>query len=233
MQVEDAVTKLRQAADLAAARGSLLFHLDLATAVAEAALASQNTTYLGLAALVDDQGYRVIALDGLSSVEPVAEVRYDERGKPQVHPGSETPPRAAAFASARELIRTTRIDDETEYVAVVIPADDPRKPLQGYAIAIAASSDYASLGPHWLVALDKAGRKITARTTLPVGGSSAILAVHLLADQTLVTDEAVPNEIHTYLSLKHSARLRVNTTGSGLSWRIDGERTDLLDSVPS
>ena len=229
MHAEEAWAQLHHAADLAAARGSLLFHLDLATELAQAAFALDGIAAEGLATLVDEQGYCSIAFDASPARRALAEARFDGSRAVQILPAFDRlPPRATTLADARATIAATSFAGAATHAALVVPADDPRAPIEGYAIAIGDGADMVQSSGHWLVTLDGTGRQITGREPLVVTTGPAPASVPALRDTTLSVAGAVPGEIHAYLSLKHGVPLVLHTLESGVSWRVDGERTDVL-----
>lgn len=54
-----------------------------------------------------------------------------------------------------------------------------------------------------------------------------MLPAYRLRDAMLAEAAAVPREVHTYLNLKHGVPLIVRAAESGVTWRVDGERTVL------
>ncbi|MDR6787199.1 hypothetical protein J2Y58_000537 [Sphingomonas sp. BE138] len=218
-RIERAWATLQAAADLAAARGSLLFHLDLATEVARGALAAHGIADTRVAATADAFGYQVFTLGDGASAPVLAAARFDAAGRARIdlHPGP-PPPRAAAFADARATIAAAT----AARAVVVVPASDPDRPIEGYALAIADVPDQAMLGGHWLLRLTPSGKQIMSRTPLSAGTGG--VAVAALREAALTTPDAVPHELHVYLSLKHDVPFVVAAAASGLRWRVDGER---------
>ena len=226
MRVDQAWARLHEAADLAAARGSLLFHLDLASAVARAALTEQDITFAGLATLVDERGYRVIAMNDAPLRRAVAEVSFDPSGAATVwlDPVG-VPPRAATIADAYVTATAAHDGMAVAQATIVIPAHDPARPIEAYAVAIAQNRGTVQLTGHALVTLDPAGRRILSRELLAVATGQDACSAHAARDAVLVIPDAVPSELHTYLSLKHGVPLTIETRQSGVRWRVDGERT--------
>ncbi len=228
MLVEKAVAKLREAAGLASARGSLLFHLDLATEVARTAYAARGLTPSGLATLVDEQGYRVFAFDVPPSSKLLAEARFDTSGNVVVLPAMQAaPPDALRLVEARETIDAIRFDDGLTHTPLVIPSTDPTRPLEGYALAVGDDAETALVAGHWHVSLDHTGRRVIDRKTLSASSGPVARDIRTLHGEALIDAGAVPNAIHTYLSLKHGVTLGVETQESGLLWQVDGERTKI------
>lgn len=223
MRIEDAWAQLHAAADLAAARGSLLFHLDLATEVARAALAAAGIATGLLATVVDDRGYRVLAFDPGPARRALAAVRFDALGTADVLPAPDRlPPRAVTLAEARATILA---HTGADHAAIVIPADDLHAPLEGYALAVGDAPDRVHLADHWLLTLDPRGGRVTARQPVVLAGDAPPHDIGALRAATLAVPCAVPHELHTYLSLKHGVPIFVQTAESGVRWRVDGERT--------
>lgn len=227
MRIEEAWAKLHRAADLASGRGSLLFHLDLATVLARAAFALRGIAFDQLATLVDEQGYRVLALDAAPSRRALAEARFDDRGEVQIVAADSQPPRASVLADARATLAAARFEGAETHAILVVPADDPRAAIEGYAIAVGEDPAIVKPESHWHVTLDPDGRRIVRRAPLLVTERDAPAAIQALRDATLTVADAVPGEIHTYLSLKHGVPLTVRTRESGALWRVDGEHTNL------
>ena len=225
MRIEQAWAELHRAADVAAARGSLLFHLDLATVLAASAFATRGYAVSAMAALAGEDGYQVIAFDAGPDRTMLAEARFDRAGDVELSPPSRRPsPRAPLRADARETIARSYPD----HAAVVIPADDRRAPIEGYALAVGDDPEAMLLADHRIVVLDPSGRTVRSDVSLPVTAGGGMLAVRQARDTPLVCDGAVPNELHTYLSLKHGVPLIVETLDSRVRWRVDGERTAVL-----
>lgn len=225
MQLEEAWKRLREAADLAARRGSLLFHLDLAAEAGGAALAACGHATERLAVLADDDGYRVFALDTSASAQLLATAHFDAAGNVVVaEDGTAMPPRVVTIAQARATITAAGFEN---CVAVVVPAHDPRGGIEGYALTVAQRAGAMRTAGHWLLSVSPDGRRIVDRQSLIVGTPEDEIAVRRRHETTLVSTEAVPNELHTYLSLKHDVPLIVETSASGARWRVDGERTRL------
>lgn len=229
MRIEEAWAALHDAAEYAAARGSLLFHLDLATEAARAAFAAQGLPDDMLAALVDEDGYRVVAFEEGPAPRAVAEARFDASGETIVATMPVgVPPRALTLAIARETIAAAPLDGSGPHAAIVIPAHDPGRSLEGYALAVGESADTVLIAGHWLLRLDRTGRRITAREPLAAATDPAPIDLPRSDRVSLVEAGAVPNELHTYLSLKHDVPLIVETQASGVRWRVDGERRSVI-----
>lgn len=228
MQVGEAVAKLREAADLAAARGSLLFHLDLATETARMAYAARGMVPSGLATLVDEQGYRVFAFDAPPSSRLLAEARFDSTGDVVLLPATRSVPAdALRLAEARETIAAIRFGDGLTHTPLVIPSTDPTRALEGYALAVGEDAETALVAGHWRVDLDHTGRRALNRTALSASSGPVARDIRTLKAAPLIDAGAVPNAIHTYLSMKHGVTLGVETRESGLLWHVDGERTKI------
>lgn len=229
LRIEQAWAELHAAADVAAARGSLLFHLDLATELARGAFEARGVPTDGLATLIDEQGYRVFAFGGDVSRHALAEVRFESNGAALVLPSPVAmPPLAPSLAEARATLLAARFDGDRQRAVIIVPESDPRAPLQGYALVASSGPETAHLTDHWLLSLDPAGRRITARRQLAAAIAPAACSVRHLRDVPLGHDGAVPNELHTYLSLKHGVPIIVETIESGARWRVDGERTSAI-----
>ncbi|MBW8745630.1 MAG: hypothetical protein JF628_15070 [Sphingomonas sp.] len=222
------MAKLHEAASLAAARGSLLFHLDLATEMARVAYAARGMIPSGLATLVDELGYRVFAFDVPPSSRLLGEARFDTHGNVVILPATQSaPPDALRLAEARETIAAIRFGDGLTHTPLVIPSTDPTRPLEGYALAVGEDAEMMLLAGHWHVMLDHTGRRVTDRKALPASTGPAARDIRGLHGTLLIDPGAVPNAIHTYLSMKHGVPLGLETQASGLHWHVDGERTKI------
>lgn len=228
MHVEEALAKLHEAAGLAAARGSLLFHLDLATEMARVAYAARGIMPSGLATLVDELGYRVFAFDVPPSSRLLGEARFDTDGNVVILPATQSaPPDALRLAEARETIAAIRFGDGLTHTPLVIPSTDPTRPLEAYALAVSEDAETMLLAGHWHITLDHTGRRVTGRKALSASTGPTACDIRGLHGAALIDAGAVPNAIHTYLSMKHGVSLGVETQASGLHWHVDGERTKI------
>jgi hypothetical protein len=227
MRVEDALAALQEAAGIAAARGSLIFHLDLATELARIALTAQGIATDDLATMVDEQGYRVFAFAEMPMRRATAEVRFGQGGEAILLPAPPiVPPRALTIADARATIVGTGVGSGAAQAAIVIPSSDPRAPIEAYAIAVGESAETLLWAGHHALTLDPAGRHVTGRRAIELADPAAS-DMPAVQGALFSCPGPVPDEMHTYLALKHGAALRVETRGSGLCWRIDGERTEI------
>jgi len=75
--------------------------------------------------------------------------------------------------------------------------------------------------------LDHTGRCVIDRDALSASSGPVARDIRSLHGVPLIDAGAVPNAIHTYLSLKHGVMLGVETQESGLHWQVDGERTTI------
>ena len=219
MEIEEARRQLHAAADAAAMRGSLIFHLDLATEAARVAFAGRGIPTGSLATVIDEGGYRVFALDRDVSPDVIADARFDRVGNVVIDTvPDDVPPRVSILAKARATTEGTLAQDAClPHAVIVIPASDPRAPIEAYAIAVGAS-DLPRLNENWLLTLTRDGRIVTSCGVLSMATGGGLRS-------GLVYGGSVPNALHTYLSLKHGLSLFVETTGSGLRWQVAGERT--------
>ncbi|TRW14794.1 hypothetical protein [Glacieibacterium frigidum] len=226
MQTDEAWRRLGEAAEVAARRGSLIFHLDLATEAARSAFASQGIADDNLAAVVDVAGYRVFAFDASPLPRVLAEARFDGAGRPFVDlaPGS-IPARAEALARARRtVLATAAVRRGAANAAIVVPATDTQAPLEAYAIAVGVSAETFVLNGHGYFKLTSDGRDVIE--TFPFVLSRVDAAEDRMTSEVrLETELAVPSELHTYLSLKHGVPILLRAKSSATNWRVDGERT--------
>lgn len=223
MQVEEALRRLCGAAALAVGRGSLIFHLDLATEAGRTALAARGVPTDALATLVDEDGYWVLALGAGATSRVLGQASFDECGDIVVNVAERpVPPAAEALARARRTVDEARLGAASRRVVpVILPPADLHVPLEAYALAVDPSPGAPVIDGHWRLALTPDGRRITGRT--PMSAGTLVGPAFTFADLG-----AVPSELHTYLSLKHDAPLLVDTRESGLRWRVDGERVDVI-----
>lgn len=226
MQTDEAWRRLLDAAEIAARRGSLIFHLDLATEAARAAFAGHRIADDVLATVVDDAGYRVFAFDAAPLPRILAEARFDGAGRALVDIAPESvPPRAEALARARRtVLATADARGGASSAAIVVPTTDTQAPLEAYAIAIGVSAETFMLNGHSYFRLTSDGRDVTETRPFvlsPAHGADD----RMTAEVRLQTELAVPSELHTYLSLKHGVPILLHAKASATRWRIDGERT--------
>lgn len=226
MHMDEAWRRLGKAAEVAARRGSLIFHLDLATEAARAAFAGQRIADDVLATVVDDAGYRVFAFDAAPLPRVLAEARFDGAGRALVDVAPEAvPPRAEVLARARRTVLTTAaVRSGAAYAAIVVPATDTQAPLEAYAIAVGVSAETLILNGHSYFRLTSDGRGVIETRSFvqsPAPGADE----RMTAEVRLQTELAVPSELHTYLSLKHGVPILLYAKALATHWRVDGERT--------
>ena len=218
MTIDEAMGDLRDAAALAIGRGSLMFHLDLATEAAHAALMAQGVATDALAATADASGYRVFAVDLGASPRVLASVGFDADGRAVVDT------RAQAVDPLVEAVARGRLAIAGRGVAAIVIPSRKATTLEGYAVAVDPSPGEPILEGHRRLTLTRDGRRVTGTQPLSAGTQAGRADGAAL----LATPDATPNELHTYLSLKHDAPLLVDTAASGLRWRVDGERATLV-----
>lgn len=244
MREDDSLIQLQAAANAAAVRGSLLFHLDLAAALGLDALVATETgadTDAGAEAatnlytvLVDGEGYGVLAIaDGVAPQER-AIVRFAADGRPIVQPRS-GPPRAADLARARaaRTVTAAKLTGQgqagTREAIVAIPQSSQAHssdPIEVYALALPDVPADVVLGVHWYAKVSADGATILsseplskAPLVLPSQGGEPPFGVQV------THFGAVPSEIHTWLSLKHGMALSVIALESDTVWMVEAERT--------
>lgn len=221
MQIADAYAQLDEAAWVAAARGSLIFHLDLATEAARAAFARRGIATDRLATMADVRGYRVIAFDDSVLARAVAGAQFDADGEAIVHDmPADVPPRASIIAQARRTIAA----EAPASAAIVIPSSDPWRPIEGYALTLSGSPEVISVAGHTRLTIDPTGRRVIARTPIDAAIDPAAIAIAGRRDISIASDAAVPDAVLVYLGLKHGVSLSIHTSASGLVWRVAGER---------
>lgn len=232
MREDQARLRLKAAAEDAAVRGSLIFHLDLAMALGAEALAEAGIAAPLAAALVDEEGYGLVALDDGPVPQRRATVRFAPDGRPLVAAagGAATAAEAARARAARTLAEA-RLTDPARGRLVVIPqrrAATPRDPIEGYALALPARTGDVVLGIHHHATLAGDGTRLLAseklsRTALVIPGRPDLPPFGV----EVTHFGAVPSEIHTWLSLKHGMSMAVAALESGTVWMVEGERTTL------
>ena len=238
-RVQQAIVQLRAAAEAAAMRGSLLFHLDLAASLATDALAAAGVPADFHAMLVDADGYGVLALEDGAFPRERAMVRFAADGRPVLSERSGAATLAmAALARARRTAAGAGLVPGRS-VAIAIPqrsAARPSDPIEAYVLALPpadAASDLV-LGIHWRLSLSGDGdtiltREPLSRTALVLPGARGVPAYGI----EVTHFGAVPSETHTWLSLKHGVAIRVVAMESMQLWDVEGERTTHAGEVPA
>jgi hypothetical protein len=191
--------QLIDAAAWATVRGSLLFHLDLAQALARDAL-PPGLEIGGWAVDVGAAGYTVIFLDA-DLVREIHAVTFAADGSPLgERRAGRAGPRATALAAARRTV-LEQANDETIVVAPP-PADArPGQPLEAYVLP-------SRLEAAERIVLSADGRRVTAAQPVAAG--------------------LVPTEVHVHASLKRGVALELVTPANGLRWRVEGESISRL-----
>jgi len=218
--------ELRTGAAEAVARGSLLFHLDLAAALAEQAVATTDLV-AELPVLAVDIGPRGYEVDVLSAdlTRDLARIGFAADGRAMLEPSHGAP--TARARRIGEAIRTLgRLDPHAR--AVVLPPHEDGS--EAYLFVQPEDVGDIVVGVHHRLRLTPDGRTVLAQTPLSraplvipgANGKPAfdIVLTHLLGD--------TPSEVHVYLSLKHAVALNVITAANEEYWQIDGERISLL-----
>lgn len=226
--IDGALATLEQAAALHAGRGSLIFHLDLAGALAAAAFADAEIEGEPVVT-VDADGYGVACVDESLPPRLLATVRFAADGRPVLscEPGPAQPP-LDVIAAARRTLAAAFAEPDTSRAFVIVP---PRRgePIEGYAIRLAAQPGGVVLGVHWHVMLDPFGRQVTAREPLARAALELPAINGCPPPYAEVTHfGAMPGEIHHYLSLKHGIVLDIVALQSSTRWRVEGEHVRLL-----
>lgn len=219
---------LEEAAAWAAARGALLFHLDLAIELARDALSPTERGGGELVAVADAEGYAVAAVEDGLSPKVRAIVRFDE-GRVLVTPGgAPAPSLLEAMATAKRTVgRAAPIGPGLPAATLVAPPTAPGAPLDAYAFRLAGRPGDLVLGAHWRLRLSPDGRAVTARE--PLSRAAATVAAtggRLPGSVALAHPGPCPNEAHHYLSLKHGVALDVLALDSASWWRVEGGRSE-------
>lgn len=221
--------RLRDAAAWAVARGSLLFHLDLAGALARDFVVDHlpELEFDSWAVDIGPYGYEVVFLaDGTdreflgvtfaADGSPIAETR---RGAPS--------PRLRALAEGARTLAALPVP-ERRAILVAPPSDtsEPDVPIEGYVLQLADLPGEIALGTHELCRLSADGRYMLSREALSQptfimrGDTQDVAVTHLLGD--------APSEVHVWLSLKHGVPISVLTTSNQEQWVVDGESISLV-----
>ena len=239
MREDEAWVQLKAAADGAALRGSLLFHLDLATALGVEALARAGVATDLIATVIDEGGYCVLALEDRAVPQRLARVRFAADSRPQLHrdEGAATQPEAA-LARARRTVADARLTGAARATAIAIPqraAAAPGDPIEVYALALAERPGDVVLGIHWHTTVSGDGATLLSRT--PLSRSALVLPARGEEAPPFAVQVthfgAVPSEIHTYASLKHGMALSVAALDSAVVWAVEGERTTVEGRIPA
>lgn len=224
MDQKQALDVLRKAAHAAAARGSLLFHLDLATELARPLIGEG----LALATVLDDDGYGV---EGVAEGAPTTvrtSVRFADDGRSILlqtsRPASAT---VEALAAARRTMEAARLTGAAQEAVIIVPPSGAGE-IEAYAIRIADKAQDVVLGVHHRAVLTPNGRRVLkqealSRTPLVLTGSADVPP----ASAQVTHFGATPSEMHVYLSLKHSLPLEILAMQSQLRWLVDGESAEI------
>jgi hypothetical protein len=229
MREDEARVQLQAAADAAAMRGSLLFHLQLAATLGQEALAEAGVAAPLTALLVDEEGYGVLALEDSAVPQERALVRFAPDGRSIVSErhGAATRQDAARARAARTVAEARLVPGRQDVIAL----PQPRRaaldtPVEVYALALPETAGDVVLGIHWHATVTANGATLLTREplsrsalVLPGRGDVPPFAVEV------THFNAVPSEIHTWASLRHGIALSVVTLDSGMVWSVDGERT--------
>lgn len=219
MEYAEALEQLRAAGELAARRGSLMFHLDLATELARVALEAEGVPTDALAPLAGADGYRVVALDLGAPTRALATVSFNPRGAAVVRRGTKEP---LAFAEAVARARQMVARAFPELAPILIPSATAAV-LDGYAIAT-RNADTIMLAGHWFATVADEGRRLSYCEPIVADRFAAPMGSIVVGTRGAIeVAGAAPNELHVYLSLKHGVPLHIRTPDSGLDWRVDGE----------
>lgn len=230
MREDEALIQLQAAANGAAVRGSLLFHLDLAAALGLEALAEAGVAADLYTVLVDGEGYGVLAIADGAAPREQAIVRFSSEGRPLVA-GRDGAPRAADLARARaaRTVTDAKLTGAARETIVTIPPSDRARatdPIEVYALALPDVAGDVVLGVHWRAIVSADGGAILSQE--PLSRSALVLPSQDGAPPFGVQVThfgAVPSEIHTWLSLKHGMALSVAALDSDILWMVEGERT--------
>ncbi|PZU79334.1 MAG: hypothetical protein DI530_08825 [Sphingomonas sp.] len=237
MREDEARVQLQAAADAAAMRGSLIFHLQLAATLGLEALAEAGVAVPLHALLVDAEGYGVLALDDGAVPQERALVRFAPDGRPVVtaRQGAATRQDAARARAARTVAAARLVPGRQDVIALPSPRRAaPDAPVEVYALALPETVGDVVLGIHWHATVAADGAALLSREplsrsalVLPARGDTPPFAVEV------THFGAVPSEIHTWASLRHGIALSVVTLDSGMVWSVEGERTLPVGRVES
>jgi len=258
MRQDEALARLREAAEAVGARGSLLFHLDLAAALAVEALGAAGVASDLYAALVDEDGYGVLALaeDGGGAPRELALVRFAADGRPVVttRDGPPVPEHLAQARARRTAARAASVEagvgtgvgagegagvGTERHAAVAFPrpraalGDDP---FEAYLLRLPPLETPADvvLGVHRHLLLSADGATVIADRPLSRGPLTLPSANGRSPYGIEVTHfGAVPGEIHVWASLRHGVGLRVIALDSMQMWDVEGERITHAGAVPA
>ncbi len=224
--LETSEAELRAGAARAVALGSLLFHLDLAAALAEQAVAATPLA-AELPVLAVDLGPRGYEVDVLSAdlARDLARISFAADGRAMLELSHGAP--TARARRIGDAVRTLgRLDPQAR--AVVLPPHEDG--IEAYLFVQPDDVGDIVVGVHHRLRLSADGRTVLAQTPLSraplvipgANGTPAfdIVLTHMLGD--------TPSEVHVYLSLKHAVALDIITASNEEHWQIDGERISLL-----
>lgn len=233
MRQDEALRQLRLAAESRAVRGSLLFHLDLATEIGRTACRDCGFATQETATIVDAEGYALMALDGSPANALVAIVRFAPDGRPIVTPAKGAPPRAVGAMARAGRALALEFPAPDHQIMVIPPSDRAGldDPLEAYAMKRSIHSGDVVIGQHWHARLSSDGACVLDK--VPLCQTDMILESRpemppMAVDITHFG--AVPTEMHHYISLRHGMALTVVTLESQLLWHVDGERVALIGS---
>ena len=230
--------RLRELAAWSVARGSLLFHLDLATALARESVAAAMPASVEPAVCVADvgpQGYTVAVLSR-DLRRQVGQVTFANDGRPMfARLDADVAVETRAMATAAAAVRAAGIGDPAATVeAIALPraAGTPASASRDvYLIARGDSPDDVVIGVHHRVEVSADGRTIAAvsplsRAPLAIKGTTNhppadVTVTHMLGD--------APGEMHVYLSLRHGIPIDVITVGNEEHWQVNGEAISLFE----
>ncbi|MGR4864837.1 hypothetical protein [Caulobacter sp. LARHSG274] len=200
--------ELVEAAARAVVRGSLLFHLDLAQALALDAL-PPGLEVGGWAVDLGAAGYEVTFLDADLARELYA-VTFAADGSPLgERRRGRTSPRLTALAAARRATLAWVFPADDGCIVAPPPATAPSgQPLEAYVLRRGEASWGEPPEDHRRITLSPDGRRVLSAE--------------------LVVSRAVPSEAYVYLSLKRGVALELTTPDNGARWRVDGESISRL-----
>ncbi|PAX06968.1 hypothetical protein CKY28_12940 [Sphingomonas lenta] len=216
---------LEAAAGRAAARGAMLFRLDLATELARAALTPGELGEAAPIAMLDGEGYAVACVEDAFPLRVRALVRFRD-GRAAVFPdAAEAPPALEALAHGRRTVeRAALVGRGLAQTVLMMPLAGV---LEAYAIRRAEREGDLVLGVHWLVRLSGDGRALMGCEPLSRSAATVPAEGGRLPERIAVSHfGATPNEAHHYLSLKHGVALDVLALESETWWRVEGERSE-------
>jgi len=146
---------------------------------------------------------------------------FPAEARPSLTPAQRRLAGAVAAATARPDLKPCT---SAPFKALAIPPEKSDAPVEVYLLSVPAQAGAYPVGGHYLVRVGSDGRVISTRAFAPAcldavpeirPGSRRVLAIADPAD-------AVPTEIHFYLSRAFDLPVEVSTDGPPRRWTIEG-----------